>query len=303
MGSGNKDKDTAKIIEQIQEKTLQKKRVSKKKFFKKLGKKLDDTQVQESKIATETAKKKSFFKKPGKKPGENKPHDKKGREQAKALKILITKITKKIRGSFKKRKNDEKEKEQEEVQDIQTQHSQTEQKPGIFNRLKQKPILLSGLIAAAVLLLGGIGYFTYSIITQTESYNNDIAGLKQRVKSYQSILDEGFYQNNAEFMSMLVLYQETLADYSVYADELLMLNESSDYIFVFGKKKIHELGIDKLEASSIEMSGEIAKVDGVIDSMAVLEKDLKAIVKSKENTVDDVISELRKLDDSPEIIK
>ncbi|MDD5018140.1 MAG: hypothetical protein PHO15_08600 [Eubacteriales bacterium] len=190
--------------------------------------------------------------------------------------------------------------EKEEMQ----QSIPAESKKGWQKRLGEKPLLLIGLMAAGLLVLGCVGFVTYSIITQTEAYNKNIATLEQRVQSYQSILDDGFNQESAMFMQTLALYQKTLADYAVYREELNVLNESKDYVFVlFDKKKAEDLGINKLEADAQTRLAQIGDVEDVLYSISELKQNICIITKTTENTVDEVIARFNDYDGEPARIK
>lgn len=177
-----------------------------------------------------------------------------------------------------------------------------ENKNSILLRIKENKKLLIGSLSIAVLLLVFIVFGVYTVISQSLAYNNKVNELENRIESYQMVLDNGLGQENTEFIPLLTMYEETISKYPVFSADLKALNQNSDYTFAIGKMNNASTGIDELETKAKDMQKEINKASDIIDQLTVLKKEIKKCAKTEDNRLNELINQLKSLEDQPHSI-
>jgi hypothetical protein len=172
-----------------------------------------------------------------------------------------------------------------------------------FERLKQKPLLLYGLTGGTAGLLLFLGFMGYMLASQTHRYAQKAEALRSRVAAYQNVLDHGLSSETGDFYDTLVQYEQTLADYKDYGNELDDMNSSPAFAFAIGKKQPEDLDIDDLEDDASALDARIEDAQATADDIAALENNVNAIVKTDANTVDDCLASVQALTEVPESIR
>jgi len=180
---------------------------------------------------------------------------------------------------------------------------QTKESGSFLNRIKGKPSLMVSMIASIIVVLMLISMVIFFIVRQTEQYNEDIAVLEQSILSYQEFLDNGLNSESAEFPEILSLYADKLSNYKTFNDQLKALNRGNDYIFAFGKRNKDDIGITKLETDAQFISEQISETKKVMDDLSALEQSISDILKTKSNTIDEVIIQYESIKETPNEIK
>lgn len=221
--------------------------------------------------------------------------------------LLIKQTLAKIEGAIKRLRKREKTSEDSMQSALMASADDTSEvdmaspaaKKSFLSRFNNKSLKLAGIIAAAVILLGGIGVGAYFVISQTVSYNRQITALTQDITAYQSIIDHGFEQNN-DFVETVAQYQKKLADYSAFGVTLQSLNDNQDYRLALGKKHNEDIGIDTLETDAAALLTQINTAQDVLNRITEFEQELSSVCKTQDDTVADVITQLGAFDGKPD---
>ena len=172
-----------------------------------------------------------------------------------------------------------------------------------LGRLKQKPFLLYGLAGGTAGLLLFLGFMGYTLAAQTHRYEQKAEALRSRVAAYRDMLDHGLSDETGSFYDTLAQYEQTLAEYRDYGNELDTMNSSPAFVFALGKKQPEDLGIDDLEVDASALDARIEDAQAVADDIAALENSVSVVVKTDANTVDDCLAAVQALTEVPESIR